>query len=87
MARVGYGEFEFISLKEGILAPLNVEMITVKILLVFNFSKESSQCIRPYTKCSDFNHCLKKNVRILQPVSNIFLSQFLSLGHKVVTSG
>ena len=45
MARVGYGEFEFISLKEGILAPLNVEMITVKILLVFNFSKESSQCI------------------------------------------
>ena len=45
MARVGSGEFEFISLKEGILAPLNVEMITVKILLIFNFSKESSQCI------------------------------------------
>ena len=45
MARVGYGESEFISLKEGILAPLNAEMITVKILLIFNFSKESSQCI------------------------------------------
>lgn len=70
MARLGYGEFEFISLKEGILAPLNFnhgEMITVKILLIFNFSKESSQCIfiqnvqiliTALKKCEDSAACI-----------------------------